>query len=108
MRLEDKEMLNVTYDYFAPRFSFPPRINMAGVRDTYGFYAEKEADSTTAKPAKSLSTTRLWMNWRRKGFLRSWAELKEIATCSCSWFVFVNPLRTGFATTSHEHDTFFY
>jgi len=44
MRMEDKEMLNVTYDYFAPRFSFPPRINMAGVRETYGFYAEKEAD----------------------------------------------------------------
>ncbi len=44
MRMEDKDMLNATYDYFAPRFSFPPRINMAGVRDTYGFYAEKEAD----------------------------------------------------------------
>jgi NitT/TauT family transport system substrate-binding protein len=44
MRLDDKEMLNTTYDYFAPRFSFPPRINMAGVRDTYAFYAEKESD----------------------------------------------------------------
>jgi NitT/TauT family transport system substrate-binding protein len=44
MRLDDKEMLNTTYDYFAPRFSFPPRINMSGVRDTYGFYAEKETD----------------------------------------------------------------
>lgn len=44
MRMDDKEMLNTTYDYFAPRFSFPPRINMAGVRDTYSFYAEKDAD----------------------------------------------------------------
>ena len=37
---DDPELLRATYDYFAPRFSFPPRINMAGIKDTLEFYAE--------------------------------------------------------------------
>jgi ABC-type nitrate/sulfonate/bicarbonate transport system substrate-binding protein len=40
MRLEDGEILNATYDYFAPRFSLPPRVDMAGIKDTLDFYAE--------------------------------------------------------------------
>ena len=41
MRIEEPEMLKATYDYFAPRFSFPPRIDMTGIRDTLRFYAEQ-------------------------------------------------------------------
>ena len=41
MRIEDPEMLKTTYDYFAPRFSFPPRVDMAGIRDTLRFYVEQ-------------------------------------------------------------------
>ena len=38
MRMDDPgDAYDTTYDYFAPRFSFPPRINMAGVRDTDQF-----------------------------------------------------------------------
>ena len=41
MRIEEPDILKATYDYFAPRFSFPPRIDMTGVRDTLRFYAEQ-------------------------------------------------------------------
>ena len=41
MRIEEPEILKATYDYFAPRFSFPPRIDMTGIRDTLRFYAEQ-------------------------------------------------------------------
>ena len=41
MRIEEPEMLKSTYDYFAPRFSFPPRVDMTGIRDTLRFYAEQ-------------------------------------------------------------------
>ena len=44
MRVDDAETLKVTYDYFAPRFSFPPRVDLTGVRDTLNFYAEQNAD----------------------------------------------------------------
>jgi len=40
MRIDDAETLHSTYNYFAPRFSLPPRVDLAGVRDTIRFYAE--------------------------------------------------------------------
>lgn len=49
MRVEDPEILRSTYDYFAPRFSFPPRIDMDGVRDTLRFYAEQNSDFRNRK-----------------------------------------------------------
>jgi hypothetical protein len=45
MRIDDPEMLNDTYEYFAPRFSFPPRVDLNGVRDTLRFYAEQQIPS---------------------------------------------------------------
>jgi ABC-type nitrate/sulfonate/bicarbonate transport system substrate-binding protein len=44
MRVDDAETVRSTYDYFAPRFSLPPRVNMSGVRDTLNFYAEQNPD----------------------------------------------------------------
>jgi NitT/TauT family transport system substrate-binding protein len=44
MRIDDPETVKSTYEYFAPRFSFPPRVDMAGVRDTLNFYAEQNPD----------------------------------------------------------------
>lgn len=44
MRVDDSEVLNATYDYFAPRFSFPPRVNVAGINDTLDFYAERNPE----------------------------------------------------------------
>lgn len=44
MRVDDPETLRTTYDYFAPRFSYPPRVDLDGVRETLRFYAEHNAD----------------------------------------------------------------
>jgi NitT/TauT family transport system substrate-binding protein len=49
MRVEDMETLRSTYDYFAPRFSFPPRVNLEGVQDTLSFYAQQNADFKNRK-----------------------------------------------------------
>src|SRR5262249_28076741 len=49
MRVEDPETVKSTYEYFAPRFSFPPRVNLEGVRDTLQFYAEQNADFKNRK-----------------------------------------------------------
>jgi NitT/TauT family transport system substrate-binding protein len=40
MRIDDAETLQSTYNYFAPRFSAPPRVDLSGVQDTLRFYAE--------------------------------------------------------------------
>ena len=50
MRVEDLETLKSTYDYFAPRFSFPPRVNLEGVREILKFYAEQNADFKNRTP----------------------------------------------------------
>ena len=50
MRLEDLETLNSTYDYFAPRFSFPPRVSLEGVREIIKFYAEQNTDFKNRTP----------------------------------------------------------
>jgi len=50
MRVEDQETLNATYEYFAPRFSFPPRISLSGMRDTLTFYAERNPDFKNRTP----------------------------------------------------------
>jgi hypothetical protein len=42
MRIEEPDVLNSTYDYFAPRFSSPPRVDLSGIRDTLRFYAEQQ------------------------------------------------------------------
>lgn len=44
MRIEDMETVRATYDYFAPRFSLPPRVSMAGTRDTLAFYADQNPE----------------------------------------------------------------
>lgn len=44
MRIDDPETVRTTYEYFAPRFSFPPRVDLTGVRDTLNFYAEQNPD----------------------------------------------------------------
>lgn len=49
MRIDDPETVRSTYDYFAPRFSFPPRVNMNGVQDTLNFYAQQNADFKNRK-----------------------------------------------------------
>ena len=50
MRVEDPETVRSTYEYFAPRFSLPPRVNLIGVRDTLSFYAEQSADFKNRTP----------------------------------------------------------
>ena len=50
MRVEDPEMVRSTYEYFAPRFSLPPRVDLSGVRDTLSFYAEQNPDFKNRKP----------------------------------------------------------
>ena len=69
MRVEDPETLKSTYDYFAPRFSFPPRINMAGVRDTLSFYAGQNADFKNRK-AEEFVDSSIMDELEKEGFFK--------------------------------------
>jgi NitT/TauT family transport system substrate-binding protein len=69
MRVDDPETVRTTYDYFAPRFSFPPRVNLAGVRDTLNFYAEQNADFKNRK-AEEFVDHSLMDELEKEGFFK--------------------------------------
>ncbi len=41
LKLSDRATLESTYDYYAPKFSMPPRVNRDGLRATAEFVAKK-------------------------------------------------------------------
>jgi hypothetical protein len=69
MRIDEAETVKSTYDYFAPRFSFPPRINMAGVRDTLSFYAEQNPEFKNRK-AEEFVDSSIMDELDKEGFFR--------------------------------------
>lgn len=69
MGVDDAAMVRSTYDYFAPRFSFPPRVNLEGVRDTLRFYAEQNADFKNRK-AEEFVDHSLMDELEKEGFFK--------------------------------------
>jgi NitT/TauT family transport system substrate-binding protein len=69
MRVDDPETVKTTYEYFAPRFSFPPRVNVEGVRDTLSFYAEQNADFKNRKPEEFIDHS-LLDELEKEGFFK--------------------------------------
>jgi NitT/TauT family transport system substrate-binding protein len=69
MRIEDPETVRTTYEYFAPRFSFPPRVNLEGVRDTLNFYAEQNPDFKNRKPEEFIDHS-LLDELEKEGFFK--------------------------------------
>jgi hypothetical protein len=41
LKLPDRAILESTYDYYAPKFSMPPRVSREGLRATAEFVAKK-------------------------------------------------------------------
>src|SRR3990170_1474794 len=70
MRVEDLETLKSTYDYFAPRFSFPPRVNLEGVREILKFYAEQNADFKNRTPEEFVDHS-LLDELEKEGFFKT-------------------------------------
>jgi ABC-type nitrate/sulfonate/bicarbonate transport system substrate-binding protein len=69
MRVDDPETVKSTYEYFAPRFSLPPRVNLDGVRDTLRFYAEQNADFKNRTPEEFVDHS-LLDELEKEGFFK--------------------------------------
>jgi NitT/TauT family transport system substrate-binding protein len=70
MRIDDPEMLNDTYEYFAPRFSFPPRVDLNGVRDTLRFYAEQQNPELKNRAPEEFVDHSLMDELEKEGFFK--------------------------------------
>ncbi|OGQ84747.1 MAG: hypothetical protein A3F90_12435 [Deltaproteobacteria bacterium RIFCSPLOWO2_12_FULL_60_19] len=73
MRLDDAAILRDTYDYFAPRFSFPPRVNMAGIKDTLDFYAATSPEMRNRKPEEFVDHS-LLDELEKEGFFKGFGS----------------------------------
>ncbi len=69
LRLENQEILNATYDDVARRFSFPPRVSMAGLKDTLDFFAQTNSDLKSRRPEDFVDET-LLDELEREGFFK--------------------------------------
>ena len=69
MRLDDREILNATYDYFAPHYSFPPRVSMPGIKDTLEFYAETSPE-VRGRAAQEFVDHSLLDELEKEGFFK--------------------------------------
>lgn len=69
MRIDDAETLNATYDYFAPRFSAPPRVDLSGVQDTLRFYAEHNPELKNRTPEEFVDHS-LINELEKEGFFK--------------------------------------
>ena len=70
MRIEEPEILKSTYDYFAPRFSFPPRVDLSGVRDTLRFYAEQQNPELKNRTPEEFVDRSLLDELEKEGFFK--------------------------------------
>src|SRR5262249_39124024 len=66
---EESESVRSTYEYFWPPFSYPPRVNLEGVRDTLQFYAEQNPDFKNRKPEEFLDQS-LLDELEKEGFFK--------------------------------------
>jgi NitT/TauT family transport system substrate-binding protein len=70
MRVEDPDMLKSTYDYFAPRFSFPPRVDLTGIRDTLRFYADQGNPDLKNRTPEEFVDQSLLDELEKEGFFK--------------------------------------
>lgn len=70
MRLDDPAILNETYSYFAPRFSFPPRVDIQGIKDTLDFYAETNPEIKNRTPQEFVDHS-LLDELEKEGFFKT-------------------------------------
>ena len=73
MRVEDRETLDSTYDYFAPRFSLPPRVSADGIRETLSFYAKTYPEFKGRRPEEFVDSSFL-NELEKEGFFKSFGR----------------------------------
>lgn len=69
LRLDDREILEATFNYFSPRFSYPPRVDLVGVKDTLEFYAERNPELKNRTPKEFVDHS-LIDELEKEGFFR--------------------------------------
>jgi hypothetical protein len=70
LKQQDSKVLDATYDYFAPKFSFPPRIDRGGIRNALELVSDRDRDTKGEINVEQFMDERVIDELEREGFYK--------------------------------------
>jgi ABC-type nitrate/sulfonate/bicarbonate transport system substrate-binding protein len=70
LKQQDSKVLEATYDYFAPKFSFPPRIERDGIRNALELVSDRDREAKGEINVEQFVDERVTDELEREGFFK--------------------------------------
>jgi ABC-type nitrate/sulfonate/bicarbonate transport system substrate-binding protein len=70
LKQQDSKVLEATYDYFAPKFSFPPRVERDGIRNALEIVSDRERDAKGEVNVEQFIDERVIDELEKEGFFK--------------------------------------
>jgi ABC-type nitrate/sulfonate/bicarbonate transport system substrate-binding protein len=70
LKQQDSKVLDPTYDYFAPKFSFPPRVERDGIRNALELVSDRDRDAKGEINVEQFIDERVIDELEREGFFK--------------------------------------
>ena len=70
LKQQDRGILEITYDYYAPKFSMPPRVSREGLRTTADFITQRQGGLKPAVEVERMLDESLLEELEREGFFK--------------------------------------
>jgi ABC-type nitrate/sulfonate/bicarbonate transport system substrate-binding protein len=70
LKQQDSKVLDATYDYFAPKFSFPPRVERDGIRNALELVSDRDREAKGEINVEQFIDERVIDELEREGFFK--------------------------------------
>lgn len=70
LKQRDREIMEKTFDYYAPQFSMPPRVNREGLRTTAAFITQRQGSPKAGADVERILDESLLDELEREGFFK--------------------------------------
>jgi len=70
LKQQDAKVLDATYDYFAPKFSFPPRVDRGGIRNALELVSDRDREARGEINVEQFIDERVIDELEREGFFK--------------------------------------
>jgi ABC-type nitrate/sulfonate/bicarbonate transport system substrate-binding protein len=76
LKQQDSKVLDATYDYFAPKFSFPPRIERDGIRNALELVGDRDREARGEINIEQFIDERVIDELEREGFFKKLSDAR--------------------------------
>jgi ABC-type nitrate/sulfonate/bicarbonate transport system substrate-binding protein len=70
LKQQDSKVLDATYEYFAPKFSFPPRVERDGIRNALELVSDRDREAKGEINVEQFIDERVIDDLEREGFFK--------------------------------------